>query len=121
MSGPVGRRSVALAVRTAVIADGVSEPGPPAASSTRAATPAALGVAADVPKKRQSPCVAAGQLPAPNPPAPLTETPSAEVYVGASFVRPPPPATLWLLPAGPVAGHGYDAEQTVVLTNETGP
>src|SRR5215813_4480349 len=87
---------------------------PPFSSRSRAATPAAEGAAAEVPKNRQSPCAVAGQVPEPNRPTPLTETPSAAVQFGARKVRNPPPGMPWQGPADP-------AGQRVVRPTCTGP
>src|SRR6185437_9013623 len=71
---------------------------PPSSCRTTAATPAADGAAADVPKNRQTPFAVAGQtFGSGKPPDPLIETPSAAVHVGATAVRK-------LVPGTPVHG-----------------
>src|ERR1051325_3732350 len=93
--------------------------GDPSRSRTRASHPALWGADAEVPKNWHWPCppgFAAGQVPDPNPPTPLTDTPSDADQVGATVadVTTPPPAT-------PVHGPAAPPAQTVVDPSWTGP
>src|SRR5215217_3305508 len=87
---------------------------PPNSCLVSAATPAAVGAAAEVPKNRHWPCTVVGQVPEPNPPAPLTDTPSEAAQVGPGAVRRTPPGTPWQGPTAP-------PRHWVVVTICTGP
>jgi hypothetical protein len=92
----------------------IGEIRPPNSCRVSAATPAALGAAADVPKKRQAPWVVVGQVPEPKGPTPLTETPSAASQYGAVKLRDEPPET-------PLHGPGFPPGHRVVVTICVGP